>query len=179
MSFPIPCLSRKTLVNSLAEALAVEQAMEKTLGGQFQESCNAEASRLYGEHAEVSAAQQARLGQHLEQMGELSAPSRGGFMASLSAVGPTGISSADPLEREAQNLRASYVRAQLECAMYRALQAQASSLRDDATWRLAREHLAQEEAYVRRLWPYVGLLTELAATSRTRRFPEAAGLAYG
>lgn len=89
-------------------------------------------------------------------------PRVGGFVSSLKALGAASLHKADPLEVEAQQLRVAYARAQLECAMYRALQAQASSLKDESTWRLAHTHLQQEEAHARRLWPHIGLATEAA-----------------
>jgi ferritin-like metal-binding protein YciE len=173
MSFA--CLTHKNLVNSLAESLAVENAMEQLLHRQYQQSSNAEACRLYLDHAEVSRAQRDRLKLRLEGMGEVIEMARGGFMASLSAIGNGNVGRCSPLEVEAQSLRASYVRAQLECAMYRALLAQATSLRDQQTADLAREHLELEEAHARRLWPYVGLLTELASTARGSRAADTVG----
>jgi ferritin-like metal-binding protein YciE len=150
------------LISSLHEAWTVENNLIRILDRQAQQSRNAEASRLYWDHADVTRAQKDRLEQRLGELGQQPESSPGGFARSLSALCRGGLWPLDLMERESQMIRASYSMAQLECAMYRTIEGQALRDGDTATLALAQEALREEEAHARRLWPYVGLFHQIA-----------------
>lgn len=135
--------------------------MESLLAQQYRQSTNAEASRLYADHQEVTAEQKARLSLRLERLGHQPSKEPGGFVTTLSTFGQAKSRRAMTPEWDAQELQASYVRAHLECAMYKALASQAAVLRDGPTSRLAARHLAQEERYAQKLLPYLRALTHV------------------
>lgn len=167
-----PILSSSTgtgLTVSLLEAWSVETRMAALLQEQGDQSRNAEACRIYYDHLEVTRDQARRLEEALQAAGIAPQLTSGGYFSGLCSLGASRLLVGDLLQKEAQGLRAAYVRAQLECDMYRALQARASSLRENGILVLATELLLEEEAYVRRLWPYLGLLTELASRPDARR----------
>lgn len=164
-SFP----SREQLLETLCEAWTVEDSLLRILDHQAAQSNNAEACRLYLDHAELTRHQKQRLATRLRELGREPGKSTGGFARSLTSLARAGLWPVDLLERESQMMRSSYSTAQLECAMYRALEGVATRFGDTETADLARTHLAQEEAHGRRLWPYVGLLAELASGPRRVR----------
>lgn len=156
----------KALLDSLLQAWSVESKMETLLIGLYREGTNAETSRLYAEHLRVTKGQKHRLQSRLLQLGELAVFQPGGFVAALNSLDESSDPKSDPLQRDDEQARASYVRAQLECAMYRSIKAQAVAIRDRETARLAVLHLKEEEFQARRLWPYLSLLADLAEKGR-------------
>lgn len=151
------------ILELLREVWTVESMVAHVLDRRADLSTNAEACRLYWDQAETSREQAERLGQRLRQAGLEPVHQEGRITASLTYLRQSELLPIEPSQLDYRHLKGSYAVAQLEAAMYRTLRALAESLSDHPTAALASDHLAIEERFSRRVWPYLGLLEKIAS----------------
>jgi ferritin-like metal-binding protein YciE len=159
--------SEQKTVQYLAEAHALEAALLQTLTAHIAITPRSEYRDLLERHAEETRAQLERIGGRLAELGEGRNPLQLAYGLAQTAVGQLIAAGKFPLdllrgtggeEKLLKNAKDEAASEALEIATYDALEALAEAAGDEETATLAREHRAQEEAFLADLRQVIGQL---------------------
>lgn len=159
----------RRIVGHLQDVHALEQNLLLQLDSLVLNTGDPELAGIFVEHREETRRQEERLRARLRALGGFGMASFGKDISAIAGAGAKGVADALRGEKAIRNARDAFVSEHLEIAAYEVLWRLAERAGDVETARLAREHLAEEQAMAERLSSNWDRFVDLALRERPGR----------
>lgn len=147
--------TQERLLRYLNDAWAVEKALVGTLQDMADEINDPQVEALFLEHRTQTREQEERLAARIRTLGGEPSGGKGLLNQLMAKIGDMLHAAHDEYDKTVLNLIKAYATENFESAVYESMLAYASAISDVETAQLARQHLEQEQAAAKKVWPLI------------------------
>jgi ferritin-like metal-binding protein YciE len=147
--------TRERLIRYLDDAWAVEKGLVSTLQDMADEVNDPQLKNMFEQHRQITHQQEENLEARIRALGEEPSGSKGFFTQFMGKMGDFMHKAKDDYDQTTQDLMKAYATENFECAMYQSMEAFATSIGDNETANLARQHHQQEQEAAKMVWSMI------------------------